>query len=88
VLRTPHHASGPRAEERQGYHLLHWTTPQYAGFGQVAPTAGDIPKALALPTGGLGVRYQLTQKYPMHLRFDYSWGRDGPLFYFGAGEAF
>ena len=38
--------------------------------------------------GGLGVRYQLTKKFPMHMRFDYSWGRDGGLFYFGVGEAF
>jgi hypothetical protein len=39
-------------------------------------------------TGGVGARYQLTQKYPMHLRFDYAWGRDGPLFYFSVSEAF
>jgi hypothetical protein len=34
------------------------------------------------------VRYQMTKKYPMHVRFDYSWGCDGDLFYFGVGEAF
>jgi len=60
----------------------------FGGFGQIAPTAGDILNAEALLAGGLGVRYQLTEKYPMHIRFDYSWGRDGDLFYFGVGEAF
>ena len=60
----------------------------FGGFGQVAPTVGDIIKAQVLLAGGLGVRYQMTEKYPMHMRFDYSWGRDGDLFYFGVGEAF
>jgi len=60
----------------------------FGGFGQVAPTVGDIFKSEALFAGGLGVRYQLTNKYGMHMRFDYSWGRDGDLFYFGVGEAF
>ncbi|MGH7493039.1 MAG: BamA/TamA family outer membrane protein [bacterium] len=60
----------------------------FVGFGHVAPTFGDIFKAQVLPAGGLGLRYQLTQKFPMHMRFDYSWGRDGSLFYFGVSEAF
>ena len=60
----------------------------FAGFGHVAPTFGDIFKAQVLPAGGLGLRYQLTQKFPMHLRFDYAWGRDGSLFYFSVSEAF
>lgn len=60
----------------------------FGGFGQVAPTAGDIFEAQVMPAGGFGVRYQLTRKYPMHMRFDYAWGRDGGLFYFGVGEAF
>jgi hypothetical protein len=60
----------------------------FGGFGQVAPTIGDIFNSEALLAGGIGVRYQLTNKYPMHMRFDYSWGRDGDLFYFGVGEAF
>jgi outer membrane protein assembly factor BamA len=60
----------------------------FLGFGQVAPTVGDIFDAQMLFAGGLGVRYQMTKKYPMHVRFDYSWGCDGDLFYFGVGEAF
>jgi len=60
----------------------------FGGFGQVASSAGDIFKAQALPAGGLGLRYKLTRNYPMHLRFDYAWGRDGGLLYFSVAEAF
>jgi hypothetical protein len=60
----------------------------FVGFGHVAPNLGDIFTAKVLPAGGVGARYQLTQKYPMHMRFDYAWGRDGPLFYFSVAEAF
>ena len=40
-----------------------------------------------LPAGGAGLRFQLTRKYPMHLRLDYAWGHDGGLLYFSVGEA-
>jgi hypothetical protein len=60
----------------------------FAGFGQVAPTFGDLGKSLVLPAGGLGLRYQLTREFPMHLRLDYAWGRNGNLFYFAVAEAF
>lgn len=60
----------------------------FAGFGMVAPNIGDIFKAKVLPAGGLGLRYQLTHDYPMHLRLDYAWGRDEGLLYFGVAEAF
>jgi hypothetical protein len=60
----------------------------FAGMGQVAPTFGDIFSAKVLPAGGVGVRYQLTKNYPMHVRLDTAWGRDGALFYFGVSEAY
>ncbi len=60
----------------------------FAGLGHVAPTLGDIFKAQVLPAGGLGLRYRLTRNYPMHLRLDYSWGRDESILYFGLAEAF
>ena len=41
-----------------------------------------------LLAGGVGLRYQLTRDYPMHLRLDYAWGRDGGLLYFSIGKAF
>ena len=60
----------------------------FGGFGQVAPTAGEIFEAEVLPAGGMGVRLQLTRGQPIHLRFDYAWGRDGGLSYFGVTEVF
>ena len=60
----------------------------FGGFGQVAPGLGDITDARVLPAGGLGVRFQLTRNYPMHMRLDYAWGRDGGLLYFAVAEAF
>jgi hypothetical protein len=60
----------------------------FAGFAQVAPSLGDLANALVLPAGGIGVRYQMTQQYPMHLRLDYAWGRNEGLLYFAVAEAF
>jgi outer membrane protein assembly factor BamA len=60
----------------------------FGGFGQVAPDGAGIWSAKALPAGGLGVRYQLTADYPLHMRIDYAWGRDEGLLYFSMGEAF
>jgi Omp85 superfamily domain len=59
----------------------------FGGFAQVAPEVSKIFNAELLPAGGGGLRYQLTRKYPMHLRLDYAWGRDGGLLYFSVGEA-
>jgi SSS family solute:Na+ symporter len=60
----------------------------FAGFAQVAPSVGHLPDALVLPAGGIGVRYQMTRQFPMHLRLDYAWGRNEGLLYFGVAEAF
>jgi hypothetical protein len=60
----------------------------FGGFGQVAPSAGDLTSAEVLPAGGLGIRYRLTREFPMHMRFDYAWGKNGNLFYFSVAEAF
>ena len=60
----------------------------FGGFGQVAPSIGELTDARALPAGGAGLRFQLTRQYPMHLRADYAWGVDEGLLYFSVGEAF
>ena len=60
----------------------------FGGLGQVAPSVGELTDALVLPAGGAGMRYQLTNEYPMHLRLDFAWGRKESLFYFSVGEAF
>lgn len=81
-----HYGNVVQAELRG--HRARFGAVVFGSFGQVAETAGDIFEAVLLPAGGLGARYQLTAKYPMHLRLDYSWGRDGGLLYFSVGEAF
>ncbi len=60
----------------------------FGGFGQVAPSLGELFDARVLPAGGAGLRYQLTRQYPMHLRADYAWGVDEGLLYFAVSEAF
>ncbi|HTK69190.1 MAG TPA: BamA/TamA family outer membrane protein [Candidatus Eisenbacteria bacterium] len=60
----------------------------FFGFGQVAPTFGDLGSASLLPAGGLGARYKLTRNFPMHMRFDYAWSEKENLFYFSVAEAF
>jgi hypothetical protein len=60
----------------------------FAGFGLVAPDAAGVFSARVLPAGGLGLRYRLVRRYPLHMRLDSAWGRDGNLIYFGVGEAF
>ena len=60
----------------------------FGGFGQVAPSIGELTEARVLPAGGVGARYQLTRRYPMHLCADYAWGVDDGLLYFRVSEAF
>jgi len=60
----------------------------FFGFGQVAPSVAKLPKSEVLPAGGLGLRYKLTREFPMHLRLDYAWGKNGNLLYFSVAEAF
>jgi hypothetical protein len=60
----------------------------FAGFGQVASSVGKLRKSEVLPAGGLGLRYKLTREFPMHIRFDYAWGKNGNLVYFSVAEAF
>jgi hypothetical protein len=60
----------------------------FAGFGLVAPDAAGIADARVLPAGGVGLRFRLVRNFPLHMRLDSAWGRDGNLIYFGVGEAF
>jgi hypothetical protein len=82
-----HYATVVQAEVR-GHTAGRFGATLFGGFGQVAPEVSDIFDAETLPAGGAGLRYQLTRDYPMHLRLDYAWGRDGGLLYFSVGEAF
>jgi hypothetical protein len=65
-----------------------WGATVFGGLAQVAPSLGDLRGAEVLPAGGVGLRFQLTRQYPMHMRADYAWGRNGGIFYFSVSEAF
>ena len=82
-----HYANVVQAELR-GHIPGRFGATLFGGFAQVATGLADIGDAKALPAGGIGLRYQLTRKFPMHMRLDYAWGRDGGLLYFAVGEAF
>ena len=82
-----HYATVVQAELR-GHTAGRFGATLFGGFAQVASEVSDIFGAEMLPAGGAGLRYQLTRDYPMHLRLDYAWGRDGGLLYFTVGEAF
>jgi hypothetical protein len=60
----------------------------FGGIGGVASSVAHLADVRALPAGGLGLRLQLTRNFPMHMRLDYAWGRDGGLLYFSVAEAF
>jgi hypothetical protein len=65
-----------------------WGATAFGGLAQVAPSAGQLRAAEVLPAGGVGLRFQLTRQYPMHMRADYAWGKNGGIFYFSVNEAF
>lgn len=73
--------------ELRGHTAGRWGATLFGGFAQVAPEASEILGSELLPAGGVGLRYQLARKYPMHLRLDYAWGRDGGVLYVSVGEA-
>lgn len=75
---------GELREHRAG----RWGATVFGGIAQVAPAFDELRNAQVLPAAGLGLRFQLTREYPMHLRADYAWGKNESLFYFSVGEAF
>jgi Omp85 superfamily domain len=64
----------------------------FGGLGGVIP-GGSQPLQLLessrfLPSGGGGLRFELSKKYHVNLRADIAQGRDGHTFGMGVGEAF
>ncbi len=62
----------------------------FGGIGGVVPGADQIlnRKGYFLPSGGVGLRFQLSTKYHVNLRADIAQGKDGHTFGMGVGEAF
>jgi hypothetical protein len=65
-----------------------WGATAFGGLAQVAPDVDGLGNAEVLPAGGAGIRFQITKQYPMHMRADYAWGKNGGIFYFSVNEAF
>jgi len=60
----------------------------FGGFGAVSPTFSDIGWDDLLPAGGGGIRFRLSQKYPVNFRVDYGIGKVGHTLSVGVAEAF
>ena len=61
----------------------------FGGAGEIIPGGGQLYGIQKfLPSGGGGLRFQLSKKYLVNLRADIAQGRDGHTFGMGVGEAF
>ncbi len=62
----------------------------FGGVGGVIPGAEQflIRNSHFLPSGGVGLRFELSKKYHVNLRADIAEGKDGHTFGMGVGEAF
>jgi len=61
----------------------------FGGIGEVIPGGNQILGIQKfLPSGGGGLRFQLSKQYHVNLRADIAQGRDGHTFGMGVGEAF
>ena len=45
-------------------------------------------QGLALPGGGVGLRFTLARRNHVNLRVDYAWGKNSTALYVGVAEAF
>jgi surface antigen Omp85-like protein len=61
----------------------------FGGLGEVVP-GGNQPFRTNnfLPSGGGGIRFELSKKYHVNLRLDVAQGKDGHTWAMGVGEAF
>ena len=61
----------------------------FGGLGEVVP-GGNQPSRTKnfLPSGGGGVRFELSKKYHVNLRVDFAQGKDSHTWSMGVGEAF
>jgi hypothetical protein len=47
-----------------------------------------VRNSFFLPSGGGGLRFNMSKKYHVNLRADVGYGKDGHTFSLGVGEAF
>ena len=62
----------------------------FGGIGEAIPGGDQVlfRNNSFLPSGGAGVRFQLSKQYHVNLRADIAQGKDGHTFSMGMGEAF
>jgi hypothetical protein len=63
----------------------------FVAFGGIGGVYGDVPgfeQSNALPAGGVGLRWRLTDDNRINFRIDYGWGRDDDTLTISVGEAF
>lgn len=64
----------------------------FGGVGGTIPAGSQLLQRVQtghfLPSGGGGLRFELSKKYRVNLRADIAQGRDGHTFGMGVGEAF
>lgn len=60
----------------------------FGGFGQIAPSFGDLGTDNLLPSYGVGIRYRVSNAQRINLGIDYARGKDSGAWYFRIAEAF
>lgn len=65
-----------------------WGLAVFAGVGQVVPSFDQLRISNLFASGGAGLRYRLSESFPVNFRLDVAYGRDGATAYLGVGEAF
>jgi Omp85 superfamily domain len=60
----------------------------FAGVGEVAPDAGSFNAHDLLPSGGVGLRYNLSKQQRLNLRLDLAYSKTGGSWSMGVAEAF
>jgi hypothetical protein len=65
-----------------------WGMVAFGGVASVGDREGQFKSGDALPAGGVGLRYRVTDKFKVNVRADMAWGRDDSTFTLSVGEAF
>ena len=65
-----------------------WGMVAFGGVASVGDRNGQFKSGDALPAGGVGLRYRVTDKFKVNVRADMAWGRDDSTFTLSVGEAF
>jgi outer membrane protein assembly factor BamA len=60
----------------------------FGGFGQIAPSFGDMAADNLLPSYGVGIRYRMSDSQRINLGIDYARGKESSAWYFRIAEAF